>query len=208
MATRFDHRVFIAAGTRDGLYVFESDLNRTSWEAYGPFLKGMDISHAILDPRDGRTVWAAANGEDHSAIYRSRDRGETWEIAGQPFDVEKIWHVEPATSHRPGTILAGTDPSTLFRSDNWGDTWYEVDGFRSQANRNEWWPGGGGMCLHTIVTNPARPDDLLVGMSVGGVFYSPDFGETWEPRNDGTVSMAEDFAMEMGKPVEHPGVHR
>jgi photosystem II stability/assembly factor-like uncharacterized protein len=200
-------QVMVLAGTRDGLYIFKSDLEREHWSICGPFLAGYDINHAVLDPRDERTIWVAANGQGEAAVYRSPDRGRSWERAGQPFDAELVWNVAPALADMPDSVYAGVMPAMLYRSDDRGATWAEVEGLANHPSRSEWWPGGGGMCLHTIVTNPFRPDDLLVAMSVGGVFYSPDRGASWEPRNRGTISMAEMWSQEAGRPSEHD-VHR
>jgi len=209
MATRLAEQVMVLAGTRDGLYLFKSGLDRAQWSICGPFLRGYDVNHAILDPRDGRTIWAAANRPGEAVVYKSPDRGRTWERAGDPFDAELIWHVAPALDDMPDSVYAGVMPAMLYRSDDRGQTWRVVEGLANHPTREEWWPGGGGMCLHTIVTNPFKPDDLVIAMSVGGVFYSPDRGQTWEPRNEGTPSSGEMWAHEMGRPHHnHPGVHR
>ena len=207
MATQLAEQVMVLAGTRDGLYMFKSDLSREQWSICGPFLKGYDVSHAILDPRDGQTIWTAANGKGEATVYKSPDRGRTWQRAGEPFDAELIWHVAPALDDMPDSVYAGIMPAMLYRSDDRGQSWNEVPGLANHPSREEWWPGGGGMCMHTIVTNPQRPDDLLVAMSVGGVLYSEDRGETWEPRNSGTNSMADEWSSEAGRPSQHD-VHR
>ncbi|HUG16953.1 MAG TPA: hypothetical protein VMM78_18235 [Thermomicrobiales bacterium] len=95
MATRLDDNILILAGTRDGLYLYEGTTSRDSWSMRGPYLEGRDVSHALLDPRDESTIWAAATGNGSTAVYRSPNRGESWEMAGEPFDVEQVWHVEP-----------------------------------------------------------------------------------------------------------------
>jgi len=46
-------------------------------------------------------------------------------------------------------------------------------------------PGGGGACLHTVLTHPSDPDWLMVAMSTAGVYRSADRGVTWQPANRG-----------------------
>jgi photosystem II stability/assembly factor-like uncharacterized protein len=99
-------------------------------------------------------------------------------------------------------------PATLLRSDDRGQTWHDVPGLNAHPSRGEWWPGGGGLCLHTILLPEGQPGRVYAGVSVAGFFRSDDDGQTWEPANEGTASMAELVAAEMGMEVHHPGVHR
>ena len=199
--------VFLAVGTRDGLYILESDGERSNWGQRGPYLAGKDVSHAILDGRDGRTVYAAANGNGGPTIYRSGDRGHTWEKSGEPFSSELVWHVEPASRHQPDVVFAGVMPAALYRSDDRGQSWNEVTGLTSHETHSEWQGGGGGLCLHTIVTHPEEPGRLAVGISAVGWFVTEDGGLNWEPRNSGVNSFVDMFAEEFGLPLQHRNIH-
>ena len=75
MATRSDDQLLILAGTSEGLYLYEGTCARAGWAVRGPYLAGCDIANAVLDPRDGRTIWVAASGNGSTAVYRSPDRG-------------------------------------------------------------------------------------------------------------------------------------
>ena len=46
-------------------------------------------------------------------------------------------------------------------------------------------PGGGGLCLHTILVDPSEGGRLTVAISTGGVYRSDDGGRTWLARNRG-----------------------
>lgn len=200
-------RVLVAAGTRDGLYLLESDAARQDWTQRGPYLSGYDIAHAILDGRDGSTIYAAATNSEHTAVFRSTDRGHTWAMAGKPFDAEMIWHVEPANALQDTVVYAGARPATLYRSDDRGDSWQEISGLTSHHTRSEWQGGGGGLCLHTIVTDPLQPQSLAVGISAVGWFVTEDGGETWQARNEGLNSFVDFFAEEFGIPLTHRNIH-
>ena len=199
--------ILLVVGTRDGLYLFDGDSGRNDWQRRGPFLVGMDVHHAILDGRDGRTIYAAATGSGTTAVYRSDDLGETWDMADEPFNATQIWHVEPATQSEPGVVYAGVMPAALYRSENRGQSWSEVESLTSHPSHGEWQGGGGGLCLHTIVTNPKQPNHLAVGISAVGWFVSEDGGTSWEPRNNGIPSFAKFFAQEFGIPIEREDIH-
>lgn len=207
MATTSPTQLTLTVGTRDGLYLFESDVDRAVWTRRGGYLEGYDVSHAFLDERDGRSVWVAANGADQRCVFRSADHGLTWDSYGQELDTTALWHVEPVPGAPAESIYLGVAPAALYRTDDGGQTWQSVAGFNEHASRCEWWEGGGGMCLHTIVPNARQPDEILLAMSVGGVFYTADGGQSWEPRNNGIPSLASMWEQESGNRSLHD-VHR
>ena len=52
--------VTLHIATRKGLWRLKSDATRRSWTLAGPQFLGHIVHHAVADPRDGRTVLAAA----------------------------------------------------------------------------------------------------------------------------------------------------
>lgn len=59
------------------------------------------------------------------------------------------------------------------------------DGAAGHPTREEWFPGGDGRCLHTVILPPARPGRLYAGISCAGLFRSADAGESWRNINAG-----------------------
>jgi hypothetical protein len=60
-----------------------------------------------------------------------------------------------------------------------------VEGLWNHPHRSQWFPGGGGLCLHTILVDPRDPEALMVAISTGGVYGSEDAGATWRASNQG-----------------------
>ena len=59
--------------------------HRRNWRIDGPHFLGHIIQHVVLDPRDGRTLLAAAKtGHLGPTVFRSTDLGKTWKEAQQP----------------------------------------------------------------------------------------------------------------------------
>jgi hypothetical protein len=208
MAQAVSSELLILVGTKDGLYLLRSDAGRSDWRISGPFLPGHDVTHAVRDSRDGE-IWVAANPRDGApVILHSSDEGKSWIPCGTLPDCERAWHVRPGRAGENGRVWAGVMPATLLRSDDRGQTWQDVPGLNAHSSRPEWWPGGGGLCLHTIILPERQPGRVYAGVSVAGFFRSDDDGATWSPANEGTRSMAEMIAAETGQPVAHPAVHR
>ncbi len=95
----------------------------------------------------------------------------------------KVWNITPGRPGEPGVLYAGAEPAALFKSTDRGETWVLNDGFFDHPHRGDWFPGNGGLCLHTILLDPARPERMYVGVSTGGCYRSDDGGLTWTPFN-------------------------
>jgi photosystem II stability/assembly factor-like uncharacterized protein len=98
-----------------------------------------------------------------------------------------VWHLEPSLSDAD-TVFAGEEDAALFRSTDGGTTWQELAGLRGHGSGPQWQPGAGGMCLHTILLDPAEPRRMFVAISAAGAFRSDDAGATWRPVNRGLKS--------------------
>ena len=84
-------KITILVGTRKGAWLFHGDSARRSWRADGPHFLGHIIHHLVQDPRDGKTLIAAVStGHLGPTIFRSADRGNTWQEAKQPPAVPKL----------------------------------------------------------------------------------------------------------------------
>ena len=57
-------RVVLLVATRKGAWLYHGDPARFSWRVDGPHFLGHIISHLKLDPRDGRTLLAAAKTDE------------------------------------------------------------------------------------------------------------------------------------------------
>lgn len=170
---------------------------------------------AYDDRNGRRRLWAAVNSSYWgSYLSSSDDFGKTWtepETYGVKFpqsepapvapmqdanpdtnaaanadlSVKQIWQVALGHPDEPDTLYAGVEPAALFKSTDAGATWSLVKGLHDHPHRSQWMPGGGGLCLHTILPDPSNNKRLLVAISTGGVYRTDDGGENWQPRNQG-----------------------
>ena len=105
----------------------------------------------------------------------------------QPWEFKRVWHLEPSLTDAE-TVYAGVEDAALFRSTDGGKNWNELAGLRGHGTGPKWQPGAGGMCLHTIILDPADPDRIYIAISAAGAFRTDDGGATWKPINKGLVS--------------------
>src|SRR3989475_525631 len=146
------------------------------------------IASSMRRARDGRTVYASAPMGSEPwgpGIYRGRAGAEPKATQAAPkfkegsdLSVSRIWHIEPGPSKTPDTIYAGVEPAALFRSDNRGEMWHDLDTLNYHPTRKEWQPGGGGLCLHSVLVDPRNARHLIVGISAVGSFETRDGGRS------------------------------
>jgi len=106
------------------------------------------------------------------------------------------------------TVYAGVQDAALFRSTDGGQSWEELPGLRGHQTAASWQPGAGGMCLHTILLDPANADRMYIAISAAGAFRTDDAGRTWEPINRGLTSQGiPDPKAEVGHCVHRIGMH-
>ena len=104
----------------------------------------------------------------------------------QPWEFKRVWHLEPSLDD-PDVVYAGVEDAALFQSTDGGRNWRELAGLRD-AEGEQWSPGAGGLCLHTILLDKENPDRIFVAISAAGAFRTDDGGITWRPINRGLRS--------------------
>jgi photosystem II stability/assembly factor-like uncharacterized protein len=97
----------------------------------------------------------------------------------------QIWQIVPGREAEPDTLYCGVEPAALFVSRDAGLTWALTEGLWNHPQRPQWQPGGGGLCLHTILPDPERRDRLRIAVSAAGMYVTDDGGATWRASNSG-----------------------
>ncbi len=133
-----------------------------------------------VSPADG-AVYA---GTEPSALYRSDDRGETWdELTGllelpsrptwsfppRPWTSHVRW-IAPSP-HDAGLLLVGIELGGLMRSTDRGETWHD---HRPGAQRD----------VHSLAWHP-RELGRAYEAGGGGAAWSDDAGDSWHAADDG-----------------------
>jgi photosystem II stability/assembly factor-like uncharacterized protein len=219
--------VRLLVGTRKGAFTLTADGARKDWKVSGPHFGGWEIYHVAGSPADPDRLWASqSSGWFGQVIQRSDDGGRSWNPVGndfgyegevgehlwydgtpRPWEFKRVWHLEPSRTD-PDVVYAGAEDAALYRSGDGGDSWTELTALRNHETGPAWQPGAGGMCLHTIILDPADPDRIYVAISAAGAFRTLDGGKTWQPINKGLRSAGiPDEDAEVGHCVHRLAMH-
>jgi len=157
----------------------------------------------------GSQVWALADVVDpgngilagtETGLYRLDSAGNAWTHISSPMDSRLITAIARAPAD-PAVILAGTQPSGLFRSADGGRTWSDlnvpikphvalrfVGGRATVGVQNESTPIRHWTRVTQIVFDPDDPELVFAGVEVDYLWRSVDGGRTWDQRSTGLIS--------------------
>lgn len=218
-AARKPRNTTVLVATRKGAWLIHGDAQRKTWKIDGPHFLGHVISHLVLDPRDGRTLLAAAKtGHLGPTVFRSTDRGRNWKEAAQPpafakaadgsgRSVDHTFWLTPGPASEPDVWYAGTSPQGLFRSTDGGVNWKPYSIINDDPKFREWMGTAqdgtpDGPKLHSIIVDPRDARHLYIGMSGGGVHESTDGGQSWKTLIKG-LDVVEGFGFDPLQPTFH-----
>lgn len=146
-----------------GVIAVSSDAGKT-WKRRDAGLEDFSVRAIAIDPNDPNFILAGGL----SGVYRSLDRGTTWQKLSAHENVESL-AIDPRTRDR---IYVGT----------WRQGWRSDDGGKNWIHINK------GMVLDTdmfaISFDPRNPDDIWVS-TCGWVYNTDNRGDLWTRYRDG-----------------------
>lgn len=157
-------------------------------------------------PADGGVVWA---GTQPSALFRSSDRGESFELVRSLWDHphrpqwaagaggQAIHTIAPHPTD-PDIVTVAMSTGGVYRTEDGGESWTP----HNHGIRTDFLPGPEpefGQCVHKVAVDAGDPDRLYA-QNHGGVFRSDDGGDNW-------TSISKGLPADFGFPiVAHPRV--
>ncbi len=197
-----------SVGYGDGVY--RSDDGGKSWKNLG-LKKSEHIGRIVIDPRDSKVVYVAAEGPlwgpgGDRGLYKTTDGGATWkavltvsentgvvDVAIDPLNPDILYAAAYQRRRHVFTLIDGGPESALYKSTDAGANWTKL---KSGLPTED-------MGRMGLAVSPADPNVVYATIEAangkGGVFRSTDKGATWERRNEFDVG-----AMYYGQIIPDP----
>jgi photosystem II stability/assembly factor-like uncharacterized protein len=144
-------------------------------------LSECDVRSLAIDPVHRLCVYAGTN----EGVFASGDGGQSWTACGRELADRTIWALAIAPLDAK-TLLAGARPAGLFLSTNRGASWRRLALPAEETSTNVSLRYNRVTC---VGFDPDDPRRYWAGVEIGGVFTSPDQGQSWEAKNNGLSSL-------------------
>ena len=178
----------------DGVY--RSNDGGAHWKNMG--LKTSEhIAKIVIDPRDDRVVWVAAQGPlwrdgGERGLYKTTDGGATWkavltisprtgvtDVVLDPRNPDVVYAAAYQRQRHVWSLVDGGPESAIYKSTDGGATWRKLtNGLPKDVDLGR----------IGLAVAPSDPDVVYAIVEAaegkGGFFRSTDRGETWEKRSD------------------------
>lgn len=142
-----------------------------------PFVE-CDVRAMVVDPLRPEVLYVG----NEEGVFVSRDGADTWQQLPVELRGLRVWslHVD---GRRPGRLLAGVSPASIFRSEDGGQTWK-----RAETRMQPDCPRIRYTRVTCLVADLDDPDHLWAGVEIDGVHESRDGGKSWQRIGEGLTS--------------------
>jgi photosystem II stability/assembly factor-like uncharacterized protein len=177
----------------DGIY--RSDDGGKDWQNLG-LKKSEHIGRVVVDPRDSKVVYVAAEGPlwgpgGDRGLYKTTDGGKNWkavltisentgvvDVAIDPSNPDIVYAAAYQRRRHVFTLIDGGPESAIYKSTDAGATWNKLKSGLPKVD----------MGRIGLAVSAADPNVVYATIEAadgkGGIFRSNDRGATWERKNE------------------------
>jgi photosystem II stability/assembly factor-like uncharacterized protein len=134
-----------------------------TWESFR--VPDQDVYAFAIDPKNPKIIYGGGRGTEHQ-MRKSIDGGKTWKPVGEGLPEKSINRVL-IPREQPSTIYVATGFGQLFKSEDAGDSWTELDAGLTGTDD-----------LFSLDLDPHDPNTLIAGTE-NGLRKSTDGGQSW-----------------------------
>jgi photosystem II stability/assembly factor-like uncharacterized protein len=167
----------LLVATIRGINALERSDAGASWTDRGRTLDGHHCGSIMIEPGRGGIFAGMHDG----GLYYSADGGETWELRTNGLTIEHAFSIGYAQRGDAVALYVGTEPASVFRSDDYGASWTEQTGIKENDGRDKWVFPSPPHLAHTkfLTIDRNDADTIYAGVEQGALFKTTDGGTTW-----------------------------
>jgi len=171
----------LLVATIRGVSVLERRSASEPWIDRGRTVEG-HCSSIMIEPKRGGVFAGFHSG----GLYYSADAGDTWEKCMNGITIEHVFCLGYAHHGEQVALYAGTEPASMFRSDDYGVSWVEQPGIKETEGREAWSFPAPPHDAHTksMAIDPNDPNVIYAGVEQGDLLKTTDGGATWRVLDD------------------------
>lgn len=191
-----DPQILYVANRGSGLYKSTNGGLSWDWRGFAHGISNLWLKDIAIDPSDPRNVYVSAAGYEpwYPDIFKSQDRGETW----QGIASNLIW------AEFMGLAIDPVNTLTVYAGSGWEGVWKTSDGGQTWTKTG---PQVHSAMVNSLVVDPQDPQHVFAAdnqYNSTGVYVSHDGGGVWQFYNENLkVLDVEDLAFDPG--VTGPG---
>ncbi len=169
----------IQVGTLEGVATLERAEPGAPWALTRRSLDDRHIAALVYEEGSNR-LFAAAHTD--GGLWVSEDgEGNSWRQLTDGLDRPHMYTMAARRRGDDVTLFLGTRPAALYRSDDLGESWSEIESIFDVADTDKWTFPPPPHIAHVkqIVFHPTEPDTIHVLIEQGAFLKSTDDGRSW-----------------------------
>lgn len=146
-------------------------------------LEKMKVKRLAIDPQNEKRIYVATN----RGLWKSEDGGKSFKQSNTGLTSTNITAVAVNPLRQTdgrNTVYVGTEPSMVFHSEDYGETWVENKGIQDLPSKSSWAfpPRPSTHFVRWITPSETDANYVAVSIEAGAVIYTTDHGKTWQDR--------------------------
>ncbi len=177
-------------GTVRGVYGLSRDSIRSKWSVTHTAMTDKQISSLLYEPQSGY-LFAGVHGG--GGLWLSRDGGVSWTPRMNGISKPHVYTIAAQYRGDKTVLFAGVEPPGLFRSDDLGETWYDLPSIMNVPGTDKWNFPPPPHIAHVkhVAFHPTEAGTYFVCIEQGALLKTVDDGRTWLETS--TFESDEDF---------------
>jgi photosystem II stability/assembly factor-like uncharacterized protein len=167
----------LVVATIAGVAVVARDRPGAGWRVVGRALEDSHIGSLLYEPTRGGLFAGAHSG----GLFFSADDGSSWVRRDSGLTIDHVFSLGCRVTEAGPVLYAGTEPVSLFRSDDYGANWQELAAIGRVPGTDKWTFPAPPHAAHTksLTFDPRDPHTFFAAIEQGALLHTTDGGVTW-----------------------------